>query len=242
MEHRRGAALRLWSQRGGLRQGESRGRGTIPSGRSQHHRRCPIHRGPRLASTHHRSPPGIHESQHPAAGAHTIAFHLTKRHGSCPAPSTIWRVLTRRGFVTPQPQKRPRSSFIRFEADQPNERWQADTTHWKLADSTEVEVLNVLDDHSRLLVASDAYRTTKPADVVATFRKGVATHGFPASVLTDNGAVFTAAPRGGGRCAIELELAALWEDSSVEASGSMTSVEAFSTSSKRLIGGTSPIA
>ena len=176
------------------------------------------------------------------AGAHTIAFHLTKRHGSCPAPSTIWRVLTRRGFVTPQPQKRPRSSFIRFEADQPNERWQADTTHWKLADSTEIEVLNVLDDHSRLLVASDAYRTTKAADVVATFRKGVATHGFPASVLTDNGAVFTAAPRGGGRCAIELELAALWEDSSVEASGSMTSVEAFSTSSKRLIGGTSPIA
>ncbi len=44
------------------------------------------------------------------AGAHTIAFHLERRHGIAPAPSTIWRILTRRGFVTPQPRKRPRST------------------------------------------------------------------------------------------------------------------------------------
>ena len=84
------------------------------------------------------------------AGAHTIAFHLDRRHGSSPAVSTIWRILTRRGFVTPQPQKRPKSSFIRFEAEMPNERWQAEVTHWELADGTEVEILNVIDDHSRL--------------------------------------------------------------------------------------------
>jgi transposase InsO family protein len=143
------------------------------------------------------------------AGAHTIAFHLGERHGSSPAPSTIWRILHRRGFVTPQPQKRPKSCFIRFEADQPNERWQADITHWALADGSGVEILNVLDDHSRLLVACEARGTTKAADVVATFRNATAAHGFPASMLTDNGAVFTAAPRGGGRCAIELELGAL---------------------------------
>ncbi len=143
------------------------------------------------------------------AGAHTIAYHLGKRRGGSPAPSTIWRILSRRGLVTPQPQKRPRSSFVRFEADQPNERWQADITHWGLAGGTGVEILNILDDHSRLLVASDARRTTKAADVVASFRKAAGRHGFPASVLTDNGAVFTAAPRGGGRCAIEIELASL---------------------------------
>ncbi|MGH2695627.1 MAG: DDE-type integrase/transposase/recombinase, partial [Actinomycetota bacterium] len=143
------------------------------------------------------------------AGAHTIAYHLWQRHGSSPAPSTIWRILSRRGLVTPHPQKRPRSSFIRFEADQPNERWQADLTHWELAGGAGVEILNVLDDHSRLVVASDARRTTKAADVVASFRKAAGRHGFPASVLTDNAAVFTAAPRGGGRCAIEIELFAL---------------------------------
>jgi transposase InsO family protein len=139
------------------------------------------------------------------AGAHTIAFHLIRRHGSAPAVSTIWRALSRRGFVTPQPQKRPKSSFVRFEAEMPNERWQADITHWKIAGGTDVEILNVIDDHSRLLVASDAVAVFKAADVVGTFHRAAAAHGFPAQLLTDNGAVFTAAPRGGGRCAIELE-------------------------------------
>jgi transposase InsO family protein len=142
------------------------------------------------------------------AGAHTIAVHLHRRHGSSPSVATIWRVLSRRGFVTPQPQKRPRSSFIRFEAEMPNERWQADITHWRLAGGAEVEILNVLDDHSRLLVASDARAVFKATHIVATFHGAAAAWGFPASLLTDNGAVFTAAPRG-GRCAIELETAVL---------------------------------
>jgi transposase len=47
------------------------------------------------------------------AGAATIAAHLTRRHGTSPAVSTIWRILTARGFVTPQPHKRPKSSYVR---------------------------------------------------------------------------------------------------------------------------------
>lgn len=144
------------------------------------------------------------------AGAHTIAVHLSRRHehASVPSVSTIWRILVRRGFVTPQPHKRPRSSFVRFEAQMPDERWQADITHVRLAGGDEVEILNIIDDHSRLLVASDARVIFKAADIVDSFHAAAAVHGFPASLLTDNGAVFTAAPRG-GRCAIELECAAL---------------------------------
>jgi transposase len=97
------------------------------------------------------------------SGAQTIAAHLERRHGRTPAVSTIWRVLVRRGFVTPQPHKRPKSSFVRFEADQPNERWQVDTTHWVLADGTDIEILNQLDDHSRLIVGSDVPRMTTVA-------------------------------------------------------------------------------
>ena len=74
----------------------------------------------------------------------------------------------RRGFVTPQPHKRPRSSWHRFEADQPNERWQADITHWRLADGTEVEILNLLDDHSRLALASDAAAAPSTAPTSTT--------------------------------------------------------------------------
>jgi transposase InsO family protein len=62
--------------------------------------------------------------------------------------ATIWRILTRRGFVTPQPQKRPRSSWKRFEADLPNQCWQADVTHWRLADHSDVEILDIIDDPS----------------------------------------------------------------------------------------------
>jgi hypothetical protein len=78
------------------------------------------------------------------AGAETIAAHLARQAPAgggrlaVPAVSTIWRILSRRGFVRPQPQKRPRSSWRTFCADQPNERWQADLTHWRLADGTEV--------------------------------------------------------------------------------------------------------
>jgi hypothetical protein len=63
------------------------------------------------------------------AGAHTIHYHLQKAHlRACPSVATIWRVLSRRGFVSPQTQKRPKSSYRRFQADLPNELWQADTT------------------------------------------------------------------------------------------------------------------
>jgi transposase InsO family protein len=141
------------------------------------------------------------------AGAHTIAYHLSRRHGEAavPSPATIWRILSRRGFVIPQPQKRPKSSFVRFEASMPNERWQADLTHWKLAGGADVEILNVIDDHSRFLLASVAREVFKAGDVVAAFHGAGAAHGFPASLLTDNGAVFTAASRN-GRCAMETEL------------------------------------
>ena len=92
------------------------------------------------------------------AGAATIAFHLAQRHGSTPAVSTIWRILSQRGFVTPQPHKRPKSSYLRFAAEQPNQRWQADITHWRLADDTGIEILNLLDDHSRYCLDSHTRR------------------------------------------------------------------------------------
>ena len=128
------------------------------------------------------------------------------------APSTrhltIWRILTRRGFVTPQPQKRPKSSWQRFTAAQPNERWQADITHWQLADRTEVQILNIEDDHSRLDLLSQAARSFTATTVLTGFRTAFKRYGIPARVLTDNGAVFTGKPRR-GQVAVENELIAL---------------------------------
>jgi transposase InsO family protein len=151
---------------------------------------------------------GLGEAGHDA-GAETIAWHLTQRTGSCPSVATIWRVLARRGFITPQQHKRPRSSWRRFEAELPNEVWQADITHVRLADGTEAEILNIIDDHSRLLVGSTARRIFKAGHVVADLHLAMACHGRPERMLTDNGAVFTGHFRGRGWVALERELTAL---------------------------------
>lgn len=138
-------------------------------------------------------------------GAQTIAHHLARRSEVVPSVSTIWRALKREGLVSPQPQKRPRSSLLRFEAELPNETWQADVTHWPLAGAGHAEILNMIDDHSRLFLASRAFPTVKAADVVDVFRMAIALHGAPASLLCDNGAVFTATPRG-GKVLLQIEL------------------------------------
>lgn len=145
------------------------------------------------------------------AGAETIAAHLATNPSvtKVPAVSTIWRILSRRGFVTPQPHKRPRSSWKRFQADMPNQCWQADVTHWHLAAGGGVEILNVIDDHSRLALAGLARRSIGGPDVLTTFAAAFTTWGHPQSVLTDNGAIFTGQPRRGGRTALEITLGTL---------------------------------
>jgi len=126
-----------------------------------------------------------------------IAHHLRPLSDQVPSVATIWRVLSRHGLVIPQPHKRPKSSFLRFEADLPNQLWQGDLTLWVLADGTQVEILNLIDDHSRLLLASDVLTRFKAADVLHSFLAAGQAWGLPESLLTDNGAVFTANSRRG---------------------------------------------
>jgi transposase InsO family protein len=136
------------------------------------------------------------------AGPVTIAWHLEQEHLHVPSTSTIRRILHSAGLVTPEPRKRPKSSYIRFEAAAPNETWQSDFTHWRLADGTDIEILNWLDDHSRYLLSCTAHRPVTGDDVVTTFLTNTEQHGVPASTLTDNGRVYTAR-FGGGRNAFE---------------------------------------
>jgi transposase InsO family protein len=145
------------------------------------------------------------EAQGHDAGAATIAYHLAQQLEDPPSRATVWRILKREGLITPQPQKRPHSSLIRFEAQLPNECWQADITVWALADGQVVEILNLIDDHSRLHLRCDAYARVKAADVVSSFHKAAELHGLPESFLSDNGAVFVGSYRG-GKVRLEYEL------------------------------------
>lgn len=138
------------------------------------------------------------------AGAETICHHLRVQLGSAPSRVTVWRILKAEGLIQPQPHKRPRSSWIRFQAQLPNEMWQADSTHWRLADQSDVEILNLLDDHSRFCLASLALTTIKAADVLEAFYLAAESYGYPAKFLTDNAAVFSGTPRK-GRVVLESE-------------------------------------
>ncbi len=169
----------------------------------------------------HRTPPELEDEivglrkdlsdQGLDAGAQTIHYHLSLRHSATPSVSTIWRVLRRRGFVSPQPHKRPRSSWVRFEAQLPNECWQSDVTHWRLRGGTEVEIVNFLDDHSRLAVASRVLERASAPEVLEVFRDAGERWGLPAALLTDNGCVYTTWHRGGPNV-MQTELLALGID------------------------------
>lgn len=130
-------------------------------------------------------------------GAATIQWHLDKRRLLAKAPSeaTIWRVLTRRGLITPEPRKRPTSSYRRFEASAPNELWQADHIEWTIATAV-VKILSFLDDHSRVALRVKAVMNATSDATWETFSEACARWGVPLGQLSDNGLNFSGKLRG----------------------------------------------
>ena len=125
------------------------------------------------------------------AGPLTIAWHLEQRGLRVPSSSSIRRVLLAAGLVEPEPKKRPAAALRRFSADQPNETWQSDFTHWGLSDESDVEIIDWLDDHSRFLLHLTVHRRVSGPIVIESFSECVNEFGLPTSTLTDNGVVYT---------------------------------------------------
>ena len=142
------------------------------------------------------------------AGPDTIRWHLQQHHDVVISRATIARHLTKAGVVEPEPKKKPKSSYIRFQAAMPNQTWQSDFTHYRLNDGTDTEILTWLDDCTRFAIRVTAHRRVTGPIVVTEFRQASKTHGIPASTLTDNGMVFTTRFSGGrgGRNGFESEL------------------------------------
>jgi transposase InsO family protein len=145
------------------------------------------------------------------AGPETIAWHLANRDQLTVSTSTIRRRLLAAGLIAPEPKKRPRSSYIRFQSAVPNECWQSDFTHWRLADGYDTEILTWLDDHARYALSVTAHQPVTGPTVTDTFTKAAGQHGYPASVLTDNALVYTTRFAGGrgGRNQLETTLSGL---------------------------------
>jgi transposase InsO family protein len=142
------------------------------------------------------------------AGAETIGWHLTHHHQIIVSRATIHRILVRAGAIVPEPAKRPKASYLRFAAEMPNETWQSDFTHYRLATGVDTEIITWLDDHSRYALRVSAHTRITGPIVAATFTQAAAQHGYPVSTLTDNGMVYTTRFAGGrgGRNQLEHEL------------------------------------
>jgi transposase InsO family protein len=131
------------------------------------------------------------------AGAWSIRQHLARESPEVVVPSeaTIWRILTRRGLIIPEPKKRPKVTYRRFCWERPNDLWQIDATHWTLADGAPVEIINIIDDHSRVCAISLAVTTCTTERAWEAFTLAATTWALPTRVLSDNGLPFNASRR-----------------------------------------------
>lgn len=129
-------------------------------------------------------------------GSWSIRQLLSREIDVVPSESTIWRILVRRGLVVPEPRKRPKVSLRRFQYERPNDCWQIDSTHWDLADGTTVEIIHIIDDHSRVCVAAVAVESCTSVAAWQAFTMAGSVWGLPARILSDNGLAFNGSRRG----------------------------------------------
>lgn len=104
-----------------------------------------------------------------------------------PARATINRVLDRNGLLEKNPKKRPRSSWRRFAYARPRDCYQIDGTEHTLADGSVVVAIDVLDDCSRVWVASHVAPAETPAAALAAISAAITGWGPPGLILADNG-------------------------------------------------------
>lgn len=125
-----------------------------------------------------------------------------------PAASTLARIFTRRGMVVAQPEKRPKTSYRRFEFALVHQCWQLDAFGWELADGSPAAVFQLLDDHSRYLIASHVASGETAAAAMAVVNRGIERFQVPGLLLSDNGVAFNQT-RIGKRTALVTMLLAL---------------------------------
>lgn len=123
-------------------------------------------------------------------GPASIAFALRDLPG-LPHESTIWRILTARGLISPDPSKAPKHSGRSFTAERANECWALDDWTWTLAAGTDVQILDVLDDHSRYAVACTAMATCTGAATFDVLADSAGYLGWPQRFWSDNARAFT---------------------------------------------------
>ena len=113
-----------------------------------------------------------------------------------PSVASLARIFRSVGVARLEPRKKPRASYRRFVYPAPNACWQLDATEYVLTGGRKCVIFQLIDDHSRLAVASHvAWGETSEA-AVAVVRKGITACGVPQRLLSDNGSALNPSRRG----------------------------------------------
>lgn len=129
-------------------------------------------------------------------GPLSVQFTLERAGVQPPSRATIARIFSRAGVVVPEPKKKPRSAMRRFVYPAPNCLWQIDATEWSLANGRKVAIFQLVDDHSRLALASLVATGETAAGAIAVVQAAIAKHGAPQRFLSDNGRAFNSTRMG----------------------------------------------
>lgn len=118
--------------------------------------------------------------------------------GMSPVPSiaALARIFREKGVARLEPKKKPRASYRRFVYPAPNACWQLDATEYVLTGGRKCVIFQLEDDHSRLAVASHVASGETAHDALEVVKKGIAAHGVPQRLLTDNGLALNPSRRG----------------------------------------------
>ncbi len=115
---------------------------------------------------------------------------------SAPSPASLARIFRDAGVARLEPKKKPRAAYRRFVYPAPNACWQLDATETVLTGGRKCVIFQLIDDHARYAVASHvAWGETADAAIVVV-DKGIALHGVPQRLLTDNGVALNPSRRG----------------------------------------------
>jgi putative transposase len=128
-----------------------------------------------------------------------ISVHEKMRSlGMVPVPSTasLSRIFRDAGVARVEPRKKPRASYRRFVYPAPNACWQLDGTEYVLTGGRKCVIFQLIDDHSRLAIATHVAWGETSEGAIAVVKKGIAAHGVPQRLLTDNGAALNPSRRG----------------------------------------------
>jgi putative transposase len=113
-----------------------------------------------------------------------------------PAVSSLARIFRDAGVARVEPRKKPRASYRRFVYPAPNACWQLDGTEYVLTGGRKCVIFQLIDDHSRLAISSHVAWGETSAGAIAVVAKGIAAHGVPQRLLSDNGAALNPSRRG----------------------------------------------